>query len=180
MLGLSDVEQIASALKKYGIKDDANTRAQIRLVWSVWPVAANEYGSYTVSSRDKTLSKNAVAFRAKIAELSKVPANRVTLISAAIVDAYMAGNLAQKTFDPQNYKAAAAAKSEMTSEIVAAGGGSFMDKLVAAGTGLKKTWTWVKWGGLGIGLIVILVLLKPYATVGLSFLKRKQGRKDGD
>lgn len=180
MLGLSDVEQIASALKTYGIADTAKSRANIKAIWTVWPIVANEFGGYTKSNTDRTLAKNAVSFRAKLAALTKVPSSMVTLIASAIVDTANADKLSAKSYDPQTYKAIASAESALKNEIVASGGGSIMDRMLSIGTTLKSAWPWIKWGGIGLGILALLFLGRPYLQALLKVIPKRKGTTDGD
>jgi hypothetical protein len=145
----------------FGVANTDATKQSIHLVWSAWPAVAAEIGKYVPT--DKSI---AVPFRQKLADLTKVNSGSITLIASAIYDLGQTGDIDQKYTDPNSYKAITTAASAAT-------GGTILDKVLSPISALKDKWSYIKWGALGLGLIVLLWIGRPYFSVVAGFFKKK-------
>jgi hypothetical protein len=87
------------------------------------------------------------------------------------------GTLDQKYLDPQHY----AATRALNTQAVAATGGSLLDKLMSPVTAVENNWTWIKWSAVGVGVIALLWVARPYlkaGTTGIKAISEKFKRKE--
>jgi hypothetical protein len=158
---LTDEGAIVSKLiTDYNAPDNSETAAKVHLVWNAWPGVANQLGTWD--------PKNIKPYFQALGQATNLSSAQLASIPYAIADLLKEGKLSQAKVDPQRYIAATNATKaavEKTSEA----GPSFLTSLLGIS---PSTITWIKWGSVGIGALLLLFLIKPYMDPILAGAKK--------
>jgi hypothetical protein len=169
---VTDTGKILDQAVTDGMEDTPANRAIIQVFWNAWPGVAQSVGAYD----PKTMGVFMKALQAAtgVVVLGNGPANT---IANAIYELGVNGTLDQKYLDPQHY----AATQALNTQAVAATGGSLLDKLMSPVTAVENNWTWIKWSAVGVGVIALLWVARPYlkaGTTGIKAISEKFKRKE--
>lgn len=158
---ITDEGSIRSKLiSDYNAPDNSETAAKVHLVWRAWPGVAAKVGTWD--------PKNTRPYFVALGEATNLSAAQLASIPFAIADLLKEGRLSQEKVDPNRYIAASTATKkalDKTSE----SGPSWLTSALGVS---PSTISWIKWGSIGIGVLLLLFLVKPYTAPVLAGVKR--------
>lgn len=151
---------VSKLIRDYNAPDNAETAAKVHIVWRAWPGVAESVGGWD--------PKNSKPFFAALSEATNLTSSQLASIPFAVADLLKEGKLSQEKVDPKRYIAASNATKTALEKTTEAGPSWLTSMLGIAPSTIK----WIKWGGLGIGVLLLLFLVKPYTTPILAGVKR--------